>query len=238
MAWVGVPRTAILLSAGAWLALAYAGAHASEESVDRATQTALSLDAHPDRGGAQFAQYCARCHGAKAEGDAGRAIPSLAGQRFAYVVRQLANFAGLERDSNTMHGVLTQIELRGPQTWTDIAAYVNRVPPSVGSKFGDGTQVALGRGIFHEQCASCHRADAHGDADGFVPSLRNQNYPYLASQLHKLAAYRRHNVDEDLVRFLGSFNDRDISATADYLSRLQGPGAVHKVMRSNGVVVD
>jgi hypothetical protein len=40
------------------------------------------------------------------------------------------------------------------------------------------------------------------------------------------------------VRFLRSFDDRDIDATADYLSRLRGPGAVHKVMRDDGVVVD
>jgi hypothetical protein len=29
-----------------------------------------------------------------------------------------------------------------------------------------------------------------------------------------------------------------MNATADYLSRLRGPGAVHKVMRNDGVVVD
>ncbi len=49
---------------------------------------------------------------------------------------------------------------------------------------------------------------------------------------------RRHNLDADLVRFLGNFDDRDIRATADYLSRLQGVGAVHKIMRDDGVVVD
>jgi subtilisin family serine protease len=35
-----------------------------------------------------------------------------------------------------------------------------------------------------------------------------------------------------------AFDDDDILATADYLSRLRGPGAVHKIMRDNGVVVD
>jgi cytochrome c553 len=49
---------------------------------------------------------------------------------------------------------------------------------------------------------------------------------------------RRHNVDDSLVRFLGSFSDQDMRATADYLSRLRGPGAVHKIMRDNGVVID
>jgi len=165
-------------------------------------------------------------------------IPALAGQRFAYLVRQLANFAGGERDSGSMHAVVSQEELREPQTWVDIAAYLNRVPLSSRPQTGDGARLALGRGIFHEQCATCHRGDARGDSDGFVPSLRNQHYHYLVNQLHKLGAGYRHNVDENLVRFWGSFDDQDIRATADYLSRLRGPGAVHKVMRNDGVVVD
>jgi cytochrome c553 len=214
----------------------YAGA--SEEAVDRATQTALALDAHPDRGGLLFSQYCAHCHGSEAQGNASRAIPALAGQRFNYLVRQLANFTGLERESNTMHGVLSQIELRAPQTWVDLAAFLNKAPAVHHAQRGEGTYLTLGRAFFHEQCASCHRADGHGDADGFVPSLRNQHYSYLVAQMHKLGEWRRHNVDEDLVRFLHGFDDEEMSATADYLSRLRGPGAVRKVMRGDGVVVD
>jgi cytochrome c553 len=238
MAGISAPCAGVLVAIAAVFALVGGEASASEEAVDRATQTALSLDAHPDRGASQFNHYCARCHGSHAEGDANHSIPALASQRFAYLVRQLANFAGFERDSSTMHGVLSQIELRGPQTWVDIAAFLNRVPLGNRAQTGDGAHVALGRGIFHGQCASCHRIDAHGDGDGFVPSLRNQHYSYLVNQMHKLGEGRRHNVDEDLVRFLHSFDEQDMNATADYLSRLRGPGAVHKVMRNDGVVVD
>jgi cytochrome c553 len=233
-----MPRCAAFAAFAALLTLVHVGARASEEAVDRATQTALALDVHPDRGGAQFDLHCAHCDGPQAQGDAGRGIPALAGQRFAYLVRQLANFAGAERDSDTMHRVVSQKELHGAQSWVDIAAYLNRTPMSHRAQTGDGTRVAPGRGIFHEQCAGCHRGDAHGDDDGFVPSLRNQQYPYLVGQLHKLAQGYRHNVDANLVRFLRSFDDQDIDATADYLSRLRGPGAVHKIMRDDGVVVD
>jgi cytochrome c553 len=235
---ISAPCTGVLAAITAVFALVSGGSRASEEAVDRATQSALSLDVHPDRGALQFSRYCARCHGSQAQGDANRAIPALAGQRFAYLVRQLANFAGFERDSNTMHGVLSQIELRGPQAWVDIAAFLNRASSIHRAQIGDGTHVTLGGGIFHEQCASCHRNDAHGDGDGFVPSLRNQHYRYLVNQMHKLGEGRRHNVDEDLVRFLGNFDEKDMNAVADYLSRLRGPGAVHKVMRNDGVVVD
>jgi cytochrome c553 len=213
-------------------------AFASEEAVDRRTQEALELDAHPKHGALVFRESCARCHGVEAQGDAARAIPALAGQRFKYIVRQLANFAGAERDSATMHHVITQNELRKPQTWVDIAAYLNNVPMSRRAQTGDGAHVGLGRGIFHEQCASCHRADAHGDAEGFIPSLRHQHFSYLVAQLQKLSEGYRHNVDEDLVRFLRSFDDEEIRATADYLSRLPALTNVHKTMRHDGTVVD
>ena len=210
----------------------------SEESVDQKTQTALGLDADPKHGATLFAANCVKCHGGQGQGDASRGIPALAGQRFAYLVRQLANFAGEQRDSVTMHQVVSQAPLRDPQAWADLAAYLNAAPPIPAAATGPGTDVALGRGIFHEQCASCHHADARGDQPGFVPSLRNQHYAYLRSQLHKIAADYRHNVDENLVRFFAGFDDREIDATADYLSRLRGPGEDRRKMRSNGVVVD
>jgi cytochrome c553 len=218
--------------------VASAQASASEAGVDRLTQRALDLDAHAERGAVEFRRSCSRCHGALAQGDAAQAIPGLAGQRFKYVVRQLANFAGDERESATMQRVLSHPVTKEPQTWVDIAAYVNNLSVKEPAGTGDGTGVALGRGIFHEQCASCHKGDAHGDDEGFVPSLRGQQYTYLVVQLEKLAEGRRHNVDEDLMRFWRSLEDQDVRATADYLSRLAGPGHIHKIMRPDGSVVD
>jgi cytochrome c553 len=220
------------------LLLTGAGARASEQSVDRETKEALALDAHPSAGAARFAESCARCHGAHAQGDAPKAIPALAGQRFSYLVRQLANFSGGERDSAPMHRALADPELRTPQTWVDIAAYLSELPIIPKAMTGDGAHVALGRGIFHEQCASCHGADARGDKAGFVPSLRRQHYSYLVRQMERLAEGARHNVDENLQRFLKSFDAEEIDAVADYLSRLQGPGKDRKTMLRDGTVVD
>ena len=76
------------------VSVSLAVAHASEESVDQATKTALSLDPHVKDGRALFLAQCAGCHGRTGYGDLSRSIPALAGQRFAYIVRQLANFSG------------------------------------------------------------------------------------------------------------------------------------------------
>ena len=193
------------------------------------------MDAHPDRGRRLFAQYCSRCHGAAALGDVKRLVPALAGQRHAYLVRQLANFAGSQRDSSLMHSVVSETTLQSPQAWTDIGAYLNGIPNGSPLTSGPGRDLALGSEIFTAHCAACHGGDAGGDDDGFVPSLRHQHYAYLNVQMRKLAQGYRHNLDEDLMRFLGGFEERDRSATADYLSRLSGPRTDRKKMRDDGV---
>lgn len=202
------------------------------------TQSALAMDAHPTKGALEFRQYCARCHGAKGHGDSTRAIPSLAGQRFAYLVRQMANLSGDQREATVMHRALSTPTLREPQTWVDIAAHLNGAPALRRAQTGDGIQLGLGGMIFREQCASCHLGDARGDDDGYVPSLRNQQYSYLVIQINGLASGKRHNVDENLARFLRSLDADEVRAVADYLSRLRGPAHDRKTMRGNGVVVD
>jgi cytochrome c553 len=237
----GLPRAArlaLLMATALLLTIAGVPAAASEETVDQLTRSALALDAHPAKGRVGFRQHCAQCHGADGSGDATRTIPALAGQRFAYLVRQLASLSGDQRDSATMHRVLSTQALKGPQVWVDIAAYLNAAPAVQHAATGNGAGLELGKGIFREQCSSCHRDNASGDDDGFVPSLRAQHYPYLVNQINRLADGERHNVDEALVQFLRSFDADEIRAVADYLSRLPGRPTVHQTMRSNGVVVD
>lgn len=212
--------------------------HASEEWVDQATKTALSLDVNIKHGRSIYDAQCISCHGRLGFGDPARSIPTLAGQRFAYIVRQLANFSGEERENRTMHSVVSRRDLHAAQSWADLAGYLSRMPVNPAVEIGDGAYLALGRGIFHEQCASCHQQDAGGDEDGFVPALKGQHYSYLVGQLRQLAADRRHNVDEDLQRFLRSFDEPELEGVADYLSRQHARGKNHQVMREDGSVVD
>jgi cytochrome c553 len=220
------------------LLVTLAAARASEESVDQTTKTALSLDAHVKHGRALFISQCASCHGPRGRGDSSRSIPALAGQRFTYIVRQLANFSGDERENDAMHHVVDRPSMRAAQSWADVAAYVSRLPMNPAAETGDGTYLTLGRGIFHEQCTSCHQYDAGGDQDGLVPALRGQHYSYLLGQLRQLAADRRHNVDEDLQRFIRSLDEQEMRGVADYLSRQHAPGKNHQVMRQDGTLVD
>jgi cytochrome c553 len=211
---------------------------ASTARVDELVRTTLQLDANATRGARLYAKHCAGCHGDKALGNAAGVIPTLAGQRRAYVIKQFADFTELERESRDMHNVLSRKPLAEPQLWADVSLFLNGLPAARSPETGDGSGVELGEAIFHEQCASCHEEDARGDDDGFVPSLRDQHYSYLLRQMRGLAAAHRLNVDADLVRFIDSLDTDELTAVADFVSRLRGPTRDRLKMRDDGTVSD
>lgn len=218
--------------------LAMAGAGASPLSVDEKIRNTLQLDQNVARGARLYEMYCSSCHGPQALGSATKLIPSLAGQRRAYLVKQLADFSEMERASRTMHGVVAQTELRDEQAWADVTGYLNSLPPASFPQTGDGRGLELGEAIFQEQCASCHEEDGRGDDDGFVPSLRDQHYSYLVRQMRSIASWHRLNVEQDLVRFLDSLDTEEATAVADYMSRMRGPVKDRGRMNNDGTVSD
>jgi cytochrome c553 len=214
--------------------LSSASAFASPARVDRLVRQALQLDPNIKRGGGLYDVHCSRCHAQGAVGDPPNVIPALAGQREAYLIKQLADFAELERDGDAMHAVVSKAALNEPQEWADLAAYLSQLPVARLPETADGSGVELGEAIYQEQCASCHEDDARGDDDGFIPALRDQHYSYLVRQMRSLAASHRLNVDADLVRFLDSFDTEEITAVADYLSRMRGPVRDRARLRDDG----
>jgi cytochrome c553 len=231
------PGVAAVLTASA-LALPCQPSQASPMKVDELVRQTLQLDSNAQNGSKVYAARCARCHGPRAIGNAETVIPSLAGQRRAYLVKQLADFSELERDSKDMHAVVTKPDLSDPQVWADVSAWLNGLPPLRYPQAGSQEEVELGEAIFQQHCASCHEEDARGDDDGFVPSLRNQHYSYLVRQIRSIASWHRLNVDEDLVRFLDSMDDDEQTAVAAYLSRLDGPTRDRTKMREDGTAGD
>jgi cytochrome c553 len=227
-------RAAPALAAAALLFSA--SVFASPVRVDQLIRSALQLEPKVARGAAVYKQHCARCHGQSALGDAHNVVPALAGQRQAYLIKQLADFAELERESQEMHAVVSQAALDQPQVWADLAAYLSQLPAARYPQTADGRGAELGEAIFHEQCASCHEADARGDDDGFVPSLRDQHYSYLVRQMRGLGASHRLNVDAELVRFIDSLDTDEMTAVADYLSRLRDPVRDRTKLRDDGTL--
>ena len=199
------------------------GALASPTVVDEQVRNALQLEANIKRGGGLYSVHCVACPRRQALGDPKNVIPALAGQRQAYLIKQLADFSELERRSTDMHKVVSRQAVGDAQAWADLAGYLSSLPPVRVPETGDGKGVELGEAIFQEQCASCHEEDARGDDDGFIPSLRDQHYSYLIRAMRGIGASHRLNVDSDLASFLDSFDTEEIMAVADYLSRMRGP---------------
>lgn len=201
-------------------------------------KAAMQLDGDGRRGAALYKAQCAACHGAEARGDGQRLIPSLAGQRRSYLLKQLADFAELDRDARQMHTVVARAEVSQPQAWADLVAYLNRQPALKTPQTGSGEYVSLGEASYRQWCVSCHEEDARGDDDGFVPSLRNQHYSYLLREMRSLAGGHRSNVEAELVLFLDSLKADEMSGIADYLSRLRGQGRDRARLRNDGTLED
>lgn len=226
------PATAALLV----YVLATGIAGASPLSVDEKVRNALQLDQNREKGQRLYATHCAQCHGEQALGSAAKVIPSLAGQRRAYLVKQLADFSELERDSPEMHTVVSRPDLSNEQAWADLSGYLNSLPRTSFPQTGDGRGLELGESIFQDHCASCHEEDARGDDDGFIPSLRDQHYSYLVRQMRSIASWHRLNVDDELVRYLDGLDTEEATAVADYLARMRGAIKDRDKMNNDGTV--
>lgn len=231
-------RNWMMTCAVAVIGLTSIPAVAAPERVDELIRTSLELDPNVERGAKLYAQHCQSCHGKEGFGDAKQLVPTLAGQRRAYLIKQLADFAELERPATKMHRVVAKKEVSEPQEWADVTAYINGMPVAKKPQIGTSQYLSLGEGAYQQWCASCHGEDGRGDEDGFVPSLRNQHYSYLLDEMRRLAAGHRFNVEADLVLFLDSLGNDEMKGLADYVSRMQGPIEDRSKMRDDGFVGD
>jgi cytochrome c553 len=80
------------------------------------------------RGGRLYERDCARCHGARGEGDPARMIPALRGQHYAYLLRQVrAISSGLRGNAHPeMAGVVAQYSDAELRAVVDYAARLRR----------------------------------------------------------------------------------------------------------------
>lgn len=231
---MGIPMSVIVASVVG--SLAVGAANASPLTVDEKVRNALQLDQNVENGKKLYETHCVECHGPQALGSAQKVIPSLAGQRRAYLVKQLADFSEQERASREMHAVVSRKHLSNEQAWADLSGYLNSLPRTSFPQTGDGRGLELGEAIFQDQCASCHEEDGRGDDDGFIPSVRDQHYSYLVRQMRSISSWHRLNVEADLVRYLDSLDTEEATAVADYLSRMRGPVKDRDRMNSDGTV--
>lgn len=174
-------------------------------------------------------EHCAECH--SMDGISATAkFPKLAGQRYAYIVKQLGDFQA-QRRTNDGGPMATNTEELTPAHIEIVAKYFSELPPPLPAPAEADAEVAgLGRRLFTEgkpeagvaACASCHAGD--GVAGVLAPRIEAQHAGYLAKQLEDFRAGGRANDPEGRMRTVAAaLSDAEIAAVASYAASLGRP---------------
>ena len=181
-------------------------------------QAALRATPDPDHGAELFAR-CASCHGAEGEGLADGSTPSIAGQHFRVIVKQLVDFRygkrwdfRMEQRANNHLGAFQDI--------ADVASHLSQLPRKSRSNDGGNVDLSQGASLYGERCASCHGARGEGDDDEAVPLLAGQHSAYLLRQMYDSVDRRRPTLADLNEKPIKSLDFEQLRAIAEHLSRL------------------
>lgn len=154
--------------------------------LDAQAYRALVFGAESPAGvGPASAQQCVRCHGPRGNGRGRGAFPRLAGQRRAYLLKALEDYASGQRASGLMQPLaarLSKSKMLELAEW-----YASQAPPTEPM---DAPRAELGRRIAEHglperrvaPCQDCHGPTRHARFEGY-PLLWGQPVPYIEQQL-------------------------------------------------------
>ena len=202
------------------------------------TNTAVAVDLEK---GKEINGTCAACHGDQGAGGKKGEYPRLAGQRAAYLERQLKSFRARTRINIPMFPYTQEREL-SDEDIKDVSAYLagielsNRMPTYTGKEDaltkllmaekvmiipraeGD---LANGEAIYQKKCAACHGKSGKGR--GMFPVLVGQYTSYLKRQANLYLKGDRPHDEEGVVGVLNTLKEQDIQDILAYLTSIQEP---------------
>ena len=192
----------------------------SEIKLDEIIQQAV--DATPNlHNGKLLYHNCAVCHSPEGWGTPSGHFPQIAGQHKSVIIKQLRDIHDGNRDNPTMRPFTNPIFLQGPQSISDLSAYISQLPMVPNNSLGYGTELAEGKKLYDDNCKQCHEANGEGKADKFYPRIQGQHFRYLVRQLHWIKNGKRRNADRKMVKQIQGFSYREVELIADYVSRLK-----------------
>jgi cytochrome c553 len=204
---------------------AKAAARSMEEIQERAAaevERALALTPNIENG-LKIYRECAVCHMPEGWGLSAGSVPQVAGQHRKVVIKQLADTRAGNRDNVLMVPYASVEAIGGPQAVADVAGYIDTLEISIENGKGPGNDLELGERLYQENCARCHGETGEGDDETYMPRIQAQHYNYLVRQFEWIRDGKRRNADPAMVAQIEGFEDREMRAVLDYVSRLRPP---------------
>lgn len=190
--------------------------------MNKEKEEALSLKGNPLRGSFAF-EICQDCHLSDASGRVNGASPRLAGQHATVLIKQMVDIRTGVRDNPKMSLILSDHILL-PRDIADLAVYLQSLPAPTTVGQGPGTALARGKEIYDKDCANCHGDNGEGKGEKFYPMVARQHYKYLLREMIYMRKETRLNANPKMVKAVKAYNEADLEAVADYMSRLTAPG--------------
>ncbi|MBF0310342.1 MAG: c-type cytochrome [Magnetococcales bacterium] len=187
-------------------------------------EEALALKPNTANGRKVYETTCAnRCHGNRGWGTEDGTYPQIAGQWGNVTIKQLADIREKNRDNPTMYKFALPSEVGGVQNIADVSAYIATLPMNPDNGKGPGSDLALGEKLYKSECAFCHGEKGEGKAVNHYPRLQGQHFNYLVRQFNWIKEGKRRNAHPVMELQVERFNEREVIATMDYVSRLKPP---------------
>jgi len=155
-------------------------------------------------------QVCTACHGQNGEPTDPKTIPIIWGQQQSYLVKELHDFRGEDRQNAIMTPIAKGLAL---EDLRKIAAYFSSKPWPAGHPAASPPAAPQSMTM----CKACHGQNFEGGAP--APRLAGLSYDYLLTAMRNFADGHRNN-NFDMPGFMKSLSDSDREAIARYISSL------------------
>lgn len=165
---------------------------------------------------------CQGCHKPNGAGIPDGTYPQLAGQHASVLIKQMADIREGLRDNPKMFPFAGK-HVVTPQEIADIAAYLQNMKIPRDNGKGPGTTLDRGKELYLKDCHRCHGDNGEGSAAEFYPVLAGQHYPYMLREIRDIRKGKRRNANPEMVKVVKDYQDADVEAVSDYMSRLMMP---------------
>ncbi len=167
---------------------------------------------------------CAACHGSDGNSLAGL-WPSIAGQNYKYLLKQLRLVKSGDRAIDQMIG---QLDNLSDEDLQDIAAFYSIQNNTIGQV--DENKLELGKKLYYSgnlekgvpACTACHSPRGLGNAPAAYPLLSGQQPDYVEKALKDYRSGERSNDDPSkiMIAIAYKLDDNEIEALSSFVHGL------------------